>query len=332
VSAPSGARAAERPLRECVVVVTPRSFGSSDPSLRDDLERQVGEVRYHPGPLGAAELSVLVRDADGLLAGLDEVSAEVLSAAGRLRVVARYGVGTDRVDLEAARRCGITVTVTPGANANAVAELTIALAFVLARPIFEGHARVLGGEWPSLRGFELSGKWLGLVGLGRVGSLVAAKANALGIKTLAYDPNITQARLAGLVSFEELAARSDLVSLHAPLTEATRGMVGRKVFERMKEGSVLINTARGALVDEEALLWALDDGPLRAAALDVLTDEPPASGNPLLGRADVIVLPHIAPHTDEATAAMGRAALEDLLAVLSGRSPRHAVAAPVEAA
>ena len=95
---------------------------------------------------------------------------------------------------------------------------------------------------------------------------------------------------------------------------------------------MLINTARGALVDEEALLWALDDGPLRAAALDVLTDEPPASGNPLLGRADVIVLPHIAPHTDEATAAMGRAALEDLLAVLSGRSPRHAVAAPVEAA
>lgn len=314
-----------RPLRDCVVVVTPRSFGMHDERLRRELEQEVGEVRYRPGPLAAQELAEAVADADGLLAGLDEISADVFAHAPRLRVVARYGVGVDQVDLAAAARHGVTVTVTPGANANAVAELTIALVFALARPLIEGRDRVRAGEWPALRGVELAGRTLGLLGLGRIGTLVAAKAAALGLRVLAHDPFVANSDVALLVPLETLVAESDYLSLHAPLNDETRGIVGRALLERLKPGAALVNTARGELVDESALLWALDEGPLRAAALDVLAAEPPPPDHPLLGRDDVLVTPHIGPHTAEATTAMGRVALDELLAVLSGRMPRFPV-------
>ena len=310
-------------LAECVVVVTPRSFGMHDRGLRRQLEAGVGDVRYRPGPWAAAELAEVVHDADGLLCGLDQVSAEVFAAAPRLRAVARYGVGVDKVDLDAAARHGVTVTVTPGANANAVAELTIAFLFALARPLLSGRDRARAGEWPALSGVELAGKTLGLVGLGRIGALVASKAGALGLRVVAYDPNVANSDLARLVDLGTLVAESDFVSLHAPLIEATRGMVGRALLEKLKPGAALVNTARGELIDEAALLWALEEGPLRAAALDVLTAEPPSGAHPLLARDDVVVTPHMGPHTQEATTAMGQMALDDLLAILAGRAPKH---------
>jgi len=314
-----------RPVPECLVVVTPRSFGMHDPGLRRRLEAEVGAVNYRPGPLSAADLAEAVRDADGLLAGLDQVSAEVFAAAPRLRVVARYGVGVDRVDLAAAARHGVTVTITPGANANAVAEMTVALLFALARPLVSGRQRANGGEWPALSGVELAGRTLGLVGLGRIGSLVAAKAAALGLAVLAYDPYVSAAAGVNLVDLGTLVAGSDFVSLHAPLTDQTRGMVDRPLLEQLKPGAALINTARGELINEADLLWALEAGPLRAAALDVLAKEPPGPDHPLLHRDDVLVTPHMGPHTAEATAAMGERALDDLLAVLSGRAPRYPI-------
>jgi phosphoglycerate dehydrogenase-like enzyme len=256
------------------------------------------------------------------------VSAQVFAAAPRLRVVARYGVGTDRVDLAAAARHGATVTITPGANANAVAELTVALLFSLARPLVKGRDAVGVGQWPALSGVELAGRSLGLVGVGRIGSLVAAKAAALGMRVLAFDPNLSAAPPAELVDLGTLVAQADFVSLHAPLTSQTEKMVDRTFLAAMKPGAALVNTARGALIDEAALLWALRDGPLAAAALDVFDPEPPPPDHPLLGRADVLVTPHIGPHTAEATAAMGELALDDLLAVLSGRPPKHPLAAP----
>jgi len=253
----------------------------------------------------------------------------VFARAPRLRVVARYGVGTDRVDLEAAARHGVTVTVTPGANANAVAEMTIALLLAAVRHLGSARDRVAAGEWPTLTGGELTGRTLGLVGLGRIGTLVASKARALGLRVVAYDPFLTveeaAARGAELVGLHALAGESDAVSLHAPLSEATRGIVDRGLVECMKPGAVLVNTARGELVDEDALLWGLDNGQLVGAALDVLADEPPPPDHPLLGRPDVLVTPHIGAHTPEAETAMGRTALDDLLAVLSGREPRFPV-------
>jgi D-3-phosphoglycerate dehydrogenase len=299
-----------------------------DPNLRSELEQAVAEVRYRPGPLAAAELERAVADADGLLAGLDEVSAQVLAGAPRLRVVARYGVGVDRVDLDAAARSGVIVTATPGANSNAVAELTVGLLFALARPLMTGRDRVRAGQWPALRGVEIAGRVLGLIGVGRIGSLVAGKAAALGMRVLAHDPNVVTNDAATITDLGTLAAESDFLSLHVPLTSETRGMIDKRFLGGLKSGAVLVNTARGELIDESALLWALEEGPLRGAALDVLADEPPRTGHPLLGREDVLVTPHIGPHTAEATRAMGRMALDELLAVLSGRSPRFAVAAP----
>jgi D-3-phosphoglycerate dehydrogenase len=322
VARPGTEAVVARPLRQCVVVVTPRSFGMHDGSLREQLEREVGEVRYRPGPLAAEELAQVLTDADGLLAGLDEITDAVFEQAPRLRVVARYGVGVDRIDLESAARHGVTITTTPGANANAVAELTIALLFALARPIVAGRERARDGDWPALDGVELRGRTIGLLGLGRIGGLVAAKAHALGMRVLASDPFVGTSEVAELTDLETLAAESDFLSLHVPLTEETRGIAGRPLLERLKPGAALINTARGELVDEAALLWALDEGPLRAAALDVLASEPPSRDDPLLTRGDVLVTPHIGPHTAEATTAMGRMALDDLLAVLSQRKPR----------
>ncbi len=316
-------------LEECVVVVTPRSFGEFDPALRDELEQAVAEVRYRPGPLAADQLAQALVDADGLIAGLDEISAEVFERARRLRAVARYGIGADRVDLDAAARHGVTVTVTPGANANAVAELTIALLLALARSVTPARDRVRAGEWPAVLGVEVARRTLGLLGLGRIGSLVAGKARALGLRVLAHDPFVEdeQARAAGvaLVDLETLAEESDFLSLHAELTEQSRGIVNRALLQRLKPGAALVNTARGELVDEGALLWALDHGPLQAAALDVLADEPPPRDHPLLLRDDVLVTPHMGAHTAEAATAMGRIALEELVAVLSGRPPRFPV-------
>ena len=324
-----------RALSECVVVVTPRSFGEYDATLRRELEDAVAEVRYRPGPLASETLADVVADADGLLAGLDEVDARVFERAPRLRVVARYGVGADRVDLAAAARNGVTVTVTPGANANAVAELAVALLLALARELGTAPDRARGGEWPAMRGVEVAGRTLGLLGLGRIGSLVAVKARGLGLRVLAHDPFVTpaQAEAAGatLVDLETLARESDFLSLHAQLTERSRGIVGRKLLRRLKPGACLVNTARGELVDEDALLWALDHGPLRAAALDVLAEEPPPPNHPFLGREDVLVTPHIGAHTREAATAMGRIALDELFAVLSGGTP-HFPAPPATTA
>ena len=314
-----------RPLRDCVIVVTPRSFGQHDEGLRRELEAAVGEVHYQPGPLTAAELAPIVADADGLLAGLDEVTDAVFERAPRLRVVARYGVGVDRIELAAAARHRVTITTTPNANANAVAELTLALVLALARPIAAGRDRVRAGEWPALQGLEVRGRTIGLLGLGRIGSLVATKASALGLRVLAHDPFVTESDAAELVDLDTLAAESDFLSLHAPLTDATRGVVDRSLLERVKPGAAIVNTARGELIDEAALQWALDEGRLRGAALDVLAEEPPRAGHPLLGRDDVLVTPHMGPHTAEATSSMGRIALEELLAVLSGRPPRFPV-------
>jgi D-3-phosphoglycerate dehydrogenase / 2-oxoglutarate reductase len=310
------------------VLVTPRSFRDCDPAVVTRLREAVDDVRWNDlgRPLSSRELRARLDGVDGLLAGLDEVDAGVFAAAPALRVVARYGSGVDRVDLDAARAAGVVVTSTPGANAAAVAEWTLALMLALCRPLVAADRAVRDGGWPVLRGRELGARTVGVLGLGRIGSLVAARCAAFGCKVLAHDPYGSESA-AELVGLDELMARSDVLTLHAPLTGATRGIVDRARLARMPAGAVLVNTARGELVDEAALLWALEEGPLAGAALDTLAVEPPAPGHPLVGRDDVLVTPHAAPHTAEAAAAMGRMAVDDLLAVLQGRAPRHPVVA-----
>lgn len=310
------------------VLVTPRSFGSSDASLKKDLEAAVDEVIHNPvgRPMRADELVEIVADIDGWIAGLDHIDAEVIAAASRLQVIARYGVGLDRVDLEAATRRGIIVTNTPGANAASVAELAIGLILALARQIPQANRAAKQGDWPRIGGVGLRGKTVGLIGLGAIGSAVAQRLNGFGCKILATDPNISCGYAQDhiqLVPLSTLLPKSDFVSLHVPASPSTVGMVDAAFLAQMKPGAFLVNTARGELIDEQALYQALIGGHLRGAALDCLGQEPPCPDNPLLELPQVIVTPHTGAHTDEAVDAMGRMALQACLAVLDGERPEH---------
>jgi D-3-phosphoglycerate dehydrogenase len=266
---------------------------------------------------------------DGYIAGLDQMDLSVIEAAGSLQVIARYGVGVDRVDVAAATRRGIVITNTPGANSVAVAELTIALMLALGRRICLADQATRSGEWPRYSGVGLRGKTVGLVGFGAIGREVGSRLKGFGCRILVADPCVDSECACGhgvhLVPLEELLASSDFVSLHASLNPSNSGMVDNTFLQKMKQGSFVVNTARGELIDEEALLAALERGHLAGAALDCFREEPPAPDHPLLRLPQVIVTPHTGSHTDEATNAMGWMALKACLAVLSGERPAHIV-------
>ena len=320
-----------KPLENCHILVTATSYGQHDAGLKCELEAAVGRVTYNETgrPLSSSQLAALLPGVDGYIAGLDSIDAAALAAADGLRVVARYGVGVDNVDLAAAAARGIVVTNTPGANARSVAELTVALLLLLARPVLRAAAETRAGGWPRLPGLSLAGKTVGLVGFGAIGRQTARLLAGFDCRLLAYDPLLNEATAAALgvraAGLDELLATSDFVSLHAPVTPATRGMVDAAFLARMKPGAALVNTARGELVDEAALLDALANGRLRGAALDAFAAEPPGGDNPLLALPNVIATPHMGAHTDGATTVMGRMALADCLAVLRGEEPRYRV-------
>jgi len=318
-------------LRACCILVTTTTFGMQDPSLRSQLEQTVGEVRYSPEkrPLKAPELTHLVIGIDGWIAGLDEIDASVIAAADRLKVIARYGVGIDRVDVAAATKRGVVVANTPGANSSAVAELTIGLMLALGRQICPSNQAVRRGQWPRISGVGLRGKTVGLVGFGSIGREVARRLAVFQCRILVADPYVSPEMVsgcgAGLVSLDELLPASDFVCLHAAVTPATVGMVNDAFLRKMKSGAFLVNTARGELIDETALRQSLESGRLAGAALDCFQKEPPESDHPLLRFPQVIATPHTGAHTDEAVNAMGRMALDACLAVLRGERPAHVV-------
>ena len=316
------------------VLVTVRSFGGTEPRLRQELEASVREVSWNElgRPLDHSELLEAIADVDGVIAGVDRFDAEVIESAQRLRVIARHGVGTDSVDLAAAARRGVVVTNTPGANADAVAELAIGLMLALARQIPRGDRLIRSGGYHPLRGVQLGGRTVGLIGVGKAGGAVARRASAFGCTVIGFDPALSHDELrdagATPARFEQVVSDADFLSLHVPATDVTRDMVDADFLARMKPGAFLVNTARGELVVESDLVRALDEGSLAGVALDATRDEPPRPGNPLLEREDVILTPHSGADTDEARAAMGRGALDDLLAVLDGRAPLHPVVPP----
>lgn len=310
------------------ILITARSFRKTEGPHKEILRAAGYELVECPNehPLAATELAQWIADADAAILGLDTVTEEVFAAAGRLQVISRYGVGVDAVDVNAATRHGVVVTITPGANSVAVAELAIALLMALARSI-PYHDRVSKqGNWSRVQGMELSGATLGIVGLGRIGREVAQRAVALGMRVLAYDPFVAPESLAAqrvpveLRSLEDLLAASDAVSLHLPLTNETRNLIDAQALARMKPNAYLINTARGGLVDEQALYEALSQKKLAGAACDVFVKEPPdASG--LVALENFIAAPHIGSATHQTTLRMGLMAAENALAVLRGERP-----------
>ncbi len=262
-------------------------------------EQYQGDVR---GALANAE-GLIVRSAV-------KVTPELLQSSPRLRVIGRAGVGVDNVDVDAATRRGIVVMNTPGANAVAVAELTMALMLSLARHVPRADQLTRSGKWEkkTLQGTELRGKTLGIVGLGRIGIEVSRRAKAFGMEVIASDPYVAPAvgeQLGiSLCSLEELYVRADYISLHLGLTPQTAGLLDRAAFARMKRGVRLVNCARGELMDEAALVEALQSGQVAAAALDVFVNEPPL-GSPLLALPNVVLTPHLGAATAEAQDAVG---------------------------
>jgi D-3-phosphoglycerate dehydrogenase len=281
----------------------------------DDLSPKAVEVFSEYGitpeiSLGMDEdtLVAKVADVDAIIVrSATRITRRVIKAALNLTVIGRAGVGVDNVDCVAATEAGVVVMNTPTGNTTTTGELAIALLVSLARHIPRADREVKAGIWKkkALTGVQLTGKTFGVVGLGRIGRVVAERGVGLGMNVLAYDPYLSAAESSPvtgvqLVEFEKLLATSDFVSLHVPLIDSTRGLISAERIASMKPGARLINAARGGLVDEEAVAAALDSGQLAGAAFDVLSQEPPPSDHPLLGRDDVVLTPHIGASSSEA--------------------------------
>jgi len=298
-----------------------------------EILRSGAEVAVKPG-LSEAELVAEIGPFQAIVVrSRTKVTARVIEAGRALEVIARAGAGVDNVDVEAATSHGILVINSPAANSLATAEHTIAMMLALARHIPQAHVHVKAGQWDRKRftGVELAGKTLGIVGLGRVGRLVAERARALGMTVLACDPFLDSGRItlsgAMPVNLEGLLSQSDFVTVHCPLIEETRCLIGKKELALAKEGVRIVNCARGGIVDEEALYEALVEDRVAGAALDVFEEEPPLHC-PLLSLENVIVTPHLGASTREAQDRVGLTIAEDLLRVFRGEEPDSPVNQP----
>ena len=292
------------------------------------------EVDLRPG-IAPGDLAAVIGSYEALVVRSEtQVTAELLAQADRLQVVGRAGVGVDNVDLDAATQRGIVVVNAPTGNTVAAAEHAIALMLALVRHIPQAHSSLREGKWERGKfvGAQLSGKTLGVIGLGKVGSEVARRAKAFQMEVLGYDPYVPEefARNLGaeLVDMDALLARSDVITIHTPLTAATRQIIGAEQMPKLKDGVRIVNAARGGLVDEALLDQAIREGKVAGAALDVFVSEPPPSGSPLLANPKVIVTPHLGASTEEAQVQVAVEVAEEVLAVLSGGAARYTVNVP----
>lgn len=282
--------------------------------------------------IAADELVKIIADYDALIVrGRTKATASLLEAATRLKVIGRAGVGVDNIDLAAAKSRGVTVVNAPVSTTLAVAELTFSLLLALAREIPRADASMKQGQWlkKELEGAELYGKTLGILGMGHIGSEVARRARAFGMNVLGYDPLLTpdeiRGRVAEPVDRDELLARSDFVSLHLPLLPETRGMFNAEQFAKMKDGARIVCAARGGIIDEAALLAAIEAGKIAGAALDVFASEPPGATD-LVKHPRVIATPHVGAQTAEAQSRAAEDIAHEVLAALRGEKLRWKVA------
>ena len=307
------------------ILVTPTSLKpDTDNAAMRNLRSFTESLIFNPSgkPLSEDELIPLLQDCDGCVAGLDYFTAKVMENVPALKVISRYGSGVDRVDLAAARKKNIVVCNTPGVNSQAVADITFALLLSLARKVHVLDKKTKEGQWPRSTGVELYAKTMGILGLGAIGRAVAKRAHGFSMKTIAYDPLIDSkyAEANGIVSadFDTVIRQADFLSLHLPLTDETKYIISADVLKVMKKGAVIVNTARGGLIDEAAAYELLVSGHLGGLGLDVFEDEPPKE-SPLFRLENVVLTPHTAAHTLEAIDAMADLSVKNLIDVLSGR-------------
>ena len=308
-------------------------FGPADLEMLSGAGVALDEVPGHdPDAIAAAAAG-----ADAIFVYSGRFDAALIGRLQGCRVLARCGVGYDNIDVAAARARGIVVTYVPAYGEQDVAEHAIALMLACARRLAASDRAVQSGGWPSFVGLgpmrRLAGRTLGLVGYGRIAREVAARARGLRMEVIAHDPHVDP--MAGaplnvrLMPLAEMLAASDFVSVHVPLGPATRHLIGDAALSAMRQDAYLINTSRGAVVDQEALVRALDTGHIGGAALDVLEQEPAPAGAAILGRSNVLITPHSAAYTEEALEDVRRTALTDVLLILRGRPPRFPVPDPV---
>lgn len=277
----------------------------------------------------------LVKDVDAIAVRSEtKVTAEVIAAAPKLKVVGRAGVGVDNVDIDAATERGVIVMNTPGGNTIATAELTFTHMLCGARPIAQANATMKAGGWDRKKytGNELNGKTLGVCGLGRIGAEVSKRAQAFGMTVLAYDPFLTENRAQSLglakVDLNDIFTKADYITVHMPLNDETRGMIGTEAFAKMKNGVRVFNCARGGIIDEQALVEAVKSGKVAAAGLDVYVDEPLAKDHPLRSLDQVVLTPHLGASTEEAQESVGVEVAEQMIEALAGGTVRNAINMP----
>jgi D-3-phosphoglycerate dehydrogenase len=316
-----------------IIAVTDSVFPSLDPATKA-LARINPEMRMSKST-GADDILAIARDADAILVTYAKLPAELLQQLTRCKAIGRFGLGVDNIDVPAAAARGIVVTYVPDYCMQEVSDHAMALLLALARKVPFSNKLVQAGRWemPAVAPLRrLEGQVVGLIGFGNIPRAVAPKAKAFGLKVVAHDPyaakDVFVAAGVESVSFDDLLARSDFISVHAPLLPATRGLVNAASFAKMKKGALIVNTARGPLIDEPALIAALDSGHLGGAALDVVMTEPLAKDSPLIGRDNVILTPHTAFYSVEALEELQTKCASDVARVLSGEKPVYPVAPP----
>jgi len=312
------------------ILITPRSFASISKKPMEMLKGKGYEiVKNETGkPLNNKEMSVLIEDVDGIIIGIDDLNAGIIKQAHNLNVISKYGVGVDNIDIEAATTQGIVVTNTPKANIDAVADLTFALMLALARRIPEADRETKAGNWKKFIGTSVWRKKLGVIGLGKIGRQVVKRTRGFEMDILCYDiiKDEEFSRQFGVryVDLKTLLKESDYITIHTPLNNATKGIIGYKELEMINENAFLINTSRGGIIDEKALYDALKNNKIKGAALDSYKDEP-LKNSPLVELKNIIMTSHNGAYTKEAINNMGIQAAQNLIDVLEGREPENRI-------
>lgn len=317
-------------MSDKVVLVTDYTWPSTEPEAL--VLSAVGAKLLIAKTGSEEELLSLVPQVDAILTCFAQVPASVISAGEKLQVVGRYGIGVDNIAVAEATRLGIPVTNVPAYCLDEVAEHALALLFACARQVTRYHVDVQQGNWSLQVGmpmFRIRGRTLGLLGFGKIGQTMASKSQSLGLKVIAYDPfmsaEVVQQYGATLVTLEELFAQSDFLSVHTPLTPQTQHLVNRERLRLMKSTAYVINTSRGAVIDQDALLVALQEGWIAGAALDVFVPERLPADHPLLAQPNLIATPHVAFYSEESVVELEIKAAENVAAILSGHKPEAVV-------
>jgi len=309
------------------LVSTSPSFGYYAMEPVEYLKQHGCEVELVPQgkKLSEEELAACAAGSDALVVGIEKITARVIQAGKKLKVIAKHGAGVDNIDMETATKNKIVVTSAPGANSDAVADMTMGLFLALARSLPFADRSVKGGGWPRMAGTQLNKKTLGIVGVGQIGKKVARRAAGFDMKILVYDvvkdEEFAAAYGAAYLPLDDVIQSSDFISIHVPLTSTTRNLISTREFGLMKKGAFLVNIARGGIVDETALFPALKEKKISGAALDVFTQEPPA-GSPLLSLDNFIATPHMGGYTMEALNETGMICVRNIMDVLAGKRPQ----------